>query len=92
MMKTWKIDAGNSSSGPVGFVVYGIQAETAEAALAHAQTRGVLPECIETTTEDDDALPVTIVTYFNPAALTLDNIEEDDDESADETPGLPDPR
>jgi hypothetical protein len=80
-MAKWKIDAGNSSTGPVGFVVYGIIADTKEAALAKVRDcdNYTIPEFIEEHGDEDDAgNRPTICVYFNPLALTLDNIEEDD--------------
>jgi hypothetical protein len=83
-MKRWKVDAGNSGTGPVGFVVYDILAPSAEAALA--KVREALPEYIEERqlVNDDDDEKVTIVAYFNSAQLTLDNIQRDEEDEDDD--------
>jgi len=75
--KTWKIDAGNSSTGQIGFCAYGIKADTKEAALD--KIKKLFPDQLEDTYDMDDREPITICTYFNTNALTLDNIEEDED-------------
>lgn len=80
-MKRWKVDAGNSSTGQVGFVIYDIEAETAEAALE--QVRMGLPDYLEQRVLPGKGSGWMVVTYFNTDALTLDNIEEDDDEEDD---------
>lgn len=75
-MAKWKIDAGNSSTGQIGFVAYDIIADTKEAALA--KVCDIFPESFEDHFTDNDGARVTVLTYFNINALTLDNIEEDD--------------
>lgn len=85
-MKRWKVDAGNSSSGPVGFVVYDVLAETREEALVKLRDTYALPESLEGYGENDDEQErgrgerTKVIVYFNAAALTVDDIEEDDDE------------
>ena len=82
-LKRWKLDAGNSTDGPCGFVMYDIMAATAEDALA--VVREELPNAVERKLHDthgDETL--TLVAYFNADNVTLDNIEEDEDEDEDE--------
>lgn len=78
-MKTWKIDAGNSTDGTVGFVLYGIKAATAEDALRIVRETFILPESLQEKTEDDSGHRGLLCVYFNAEKLTLDDIEEDDD-------------
>jgi hypothetical protein len=85
-LKRWKLDAGNSTDGPCGFVIYDIMAATKEEALQRA--REIVPERLEGTSYDEAQREATVVAYFNREALTLDNIEEDeDDEDEDGTSG-----
>jgi hypothetical protein len=78
-LKRWKLDAGNSNTGPCGFVMYDIMAATAEDALAFV--REELPNSLETKLHDGFGNEtLTVVSYFNADHLTLDNIEEDEDE------------
>jgi hypothetical protein len=81
-MKRWRIEAGNSNEGPVGFVIYDLQAETAEDALT--KLREAMPQHVENKMWVDDSGEerMTVVTYFNPENLTVENIEEDEDEDA----------
>jgi hypothetical protein len=79
-LKRWKIDAGNSNTGPCGFVVYDLWAATPEDALTKLRDTFALPEHIEGKGEGD----TTIVAYFNADALTLENIEEDPEEDDDD--------
>jgi len=83
ILKRWKLDAGNTSTGCIGFVIYDIMAFSAEDALA--RVREELPEYIESKRHDNlGDQTITIVTYFNGDALTLDNIEEDEEEDEDD--------
>ena len=79
-LKTWKIDAGNSSTGPCGFVVYNLRAATKEEALQKARETFAVPESITDKGEDDDGNRTTVIAYLNASALTLDDIEEVEDE------------
>jgi hypothetical protein len=76
----WKVDAGNSATGPCGFVVYGLIADTKELALQKLRETFALPESIEGRGEDDDQHATKVIAYFNASHLTLDDIEEDDSE------------
>jgi hypothetical protein len=81
-VNTWRIDAGDSTNGPVGFVIEGIKAATAEEALQ--LVRDGLPQDIEESVclADDgcgNAIMANLRIYLNPESLTLDNIEPDDE-------------
>lgn len=74
----WIVEAGDSTIGPVGFVVEGLTADTKEAALKQLrESYAVLPEMTELKGEDEDGNPLVVRVYFNADALTVDNIEED---------------
>jgi hypothetical protein len=79
-MKKWKVDAGNSGTGPVGFVVYDLLAPTKEAALDKLRKTFALPDEIEGHGEDDDENRTLVRVYFNADKLTLKDIYEDDDD------------
>lgn len=83
-MSKWKVDAGNSNTGQSGFVIYDIEADSAEAALAKVKEQ--LPEHIEdrVMVAPGDG-PWTLVAYFNTDALTLNNIEASDEQGPELT-------
>lgn len=85
--KYWTIDAGNSSTGQVGFVLRGIRAETKEQALEIGQT--MLPEDMQedvrANVEERDSQPhAHLSIYFNTGKLTLADVSEDDMEDYDD--------
>jgi hypothetical protein len=81
--KRWKVDAGNSSTGQAGFVVYDVKAASAEEALR--KVKEGLPESIEDTVyvAPGDG-PWKLLIYINTDTLTVDQIEEDDDDDEGE--------
>lgn len=84
MLKTWMIDAGNSSKGQVGFTVYGIKAKTKKEALKIAQHDGA-PEELHDRFEGADGRRYEVNVYFNVKALTLKNVFEDDTNDDEDT-------
>lgn len=88
----WMIDAGNSSVGPVGFTLYGINADSPEAALEVAKRAFGLGtgELHDRFTGEDGETRFELNVYFNADALTLENVYEDDMDSDDEQPAAAD--
>lgn len=74
-LKRWKVDAGNSTKGTVGFVLYDIFARSQKEALAKAKAQ--LPEATSCSVASRDGKALLLRVYFNPQALTLRDIEED---------------
>jgi hypothetical protein len=91
-MKQWAIDCGNSTRGPVGFVLR-LRADTRDEALELA--RATLPEVLEAHSSCEllasdfgpdfagswpgrASIPVLLRVYFNSEHVTLEDIEEED--------------
>lgn len=81
--KSYHFDLGNSSSGPIGFCAR-VTANSPEEALA--ALKDALPEDIQLSMAwGDVARGVEYMTvYLNPAAITVDDIDEVNDLETDE--------
>jgi hypothetical protein len=87
-LKSFLVDAGNSSKGPVGFCMR-VKAYTKEEAIEIAKQ--VMPEAIEVDRgylwDEGDNLVDRVEylnVYFNDQALTVADIEESETEDAEE--------
>lgn len=82
-MAKWRIDAGNSTNGPVGFVLDGITAKTAEEALQLAREglQHVVEKRVSLANDGrGKAAMADLRVYLNADNLTVNDIEEDTDD------------
>jgi hypothetical protein len=70
-MNEYRFDLGNSTTGPVGSVIY-VRADTAE--QAHANLVGYLSGIEVVKLKDDDS-GIEILCYLNPASITVNDLE-----------------